>query len=96
MSEEDDADAKEATRRTRIVRIGILAFVALLVIVSAVVVLTRGPKHALDDATALRLYRAMVRVRVLDERMMTLQRQGRIGFYGTCTGQGGTDAGTLV
>jgi pyruvate dehydrogenase E1 component alpha subunit/2-oxoisovalerate dehydrogenase E1 component alpha subunit len=32
-------------------------------------------------------YRAMLRIRTLDERMMTLQRQGRIGFYGTCTGQ---------
>jgi pyruvate dehydrogenase E1 component alpha subunit len=35
----------------------------------------------------LELYRAMLRVRVLDERMLALQRQGRIGFYGTCTGQ---------
>ncbi|RMG19405.1 MAG: 3-methyl-2-oxobutanoate dehydrogenase [Deltaproteobacteria bacterium] len=29
----------------------------------------------------------MVLVRALDERMMTLQRQGRIGFYGAHTGQ---------
>ncbi len=29
----------------------------------------------------------MLRIRTLDERMMTLQRQGRIGFYGACTGQ---------
>ncbi len=35
----------------------------------------------------LALYRAMLRIRTLDERMMTLQRQGRIGFYGACTGQ---------
>lgn len=33
------------------------------------------------------IYRAMVRLRLLDERMMTLQRQGRIGFYGACPGQ---------
>ena len=33
------------------------------------------------------LYRAMLRIRILDERMMTLQRQGRVGFYGACTGQ---------
>ncbi|HZH02798.1 MAG TPA: thiamine pyrophosphate-dependent enzyme [Myxococcaceae bacterium] len=33
------------------------------------------------------LYREMVRVRTLDERMMTLQRQGRVGFYGACFGQ---------
>ena len=35
----------------------------------------------------LDVYRAMLRIRILDERMMTLQRQGRIGFYGACTGQ---------
>ncbi|HEY8206989.1 MAG TPA: thiamine pyrophosphate-dependent dehydrogenase E1 component subunit alpha [Myxococcaceae bacterium] len=35
----------------------------------------------------LELYRMMSLVRVLDERMMTLQRQGRVGFYGTASGQ---------
>ncbi len=34
-----------------------------------------------------RLYRHMVKMRVLDTRMLSLQRQGRIGFYGTATGQ---------
>jgi pyruvate dehydrogenase E1 component alpha subunit/2-oxoisovalerate dehydrogenase E1 component alpha subunit len=34
-----------------------------------------------------RLYRHMVKMRVLDARMLSLQRQGRIGFYGTATGQ---------
>src|ERR1700694_4440757 len=41
----------------------------------------------------LRLCREMVRRRTLDERMMTLQRQGRVGFYGACTGQ---EAATLA
>src|ERR1700674_555459 len=41
----------------------------------------------------LRLYGEMVRLRTLDERMMTLQRQGRVGFYGACTGQ---EAATLA
>jgi 2-oxoisovalerate dehydrogenase E1 component alpha subunit len=36
---------------------------------------------ALADAEVLRLYRWMVLNRALDERMVTLQRQGRIGFY---------------
>jgi pyruvate dehydrogenase E1 component subunit alpha len=35
----------------------------------------------------LQFYRALRRIRSLDERMQALQRQGRIGFYGTCTGQ---------
>ena len=35
----------------------------------------------------LELFRGMVRVRLLDQRMLVLQRQGRIGFYGQSTGQ---------
>ena len=38
-------------------------------------------------ALQLQFYRALRRIRGLDERMQALQRQGRIGFYGTCTGQ---------
>jgi len=34
-----------------------------------------------------RLLRHMLKMRVLDQRMLSLQRQGRIGFYGTATGQ---------
>jgi len=50
-----------------------------------------------DDGTAaraplskdalLRAYREMRRLRALDARMIILQRQGRVGFYGACTGQ---------
>jgi pyruvate dehydrogenase E1 component alpha subunit len=32
-------------------------------------------------------YRHMRRLRALDARMILLQRQGRVGFYGACTGQ---------
>jgi pyruvate dehydrogenase E1 component alpha subunit len=35
----------------------------------------------------LRIYREMRRVRLVDQRMMTLYRQGRIGFYNSTTGQ---------
>ena len=35
----------------------------------------------------LQFYRALRQIRMMDERMQALQRQGRIGFYGTCTGQ---------
>ena len=38
-------------------------------------------------ALQLQFYRALRQIRGLDERMQALQRQGRIGFYGTCTGQ---------
>src|SRR3954447_17064953 len=46
-----------------------------------------GDVPGLSPELLLRLYREMVRLRIVDERMMTLQRQGRIGFYGACTGQ---------
>jgi pyruvate dehydrogenase E1 component alpha subunit/2-oxoisovalerate dehydrogenase E1 component alpha subunit len=38
----------------------------------------------------LRAYREMKRLRLLDARMILLQRQGRVGFYGACTGQEAT------
>jgi len=44
----------------------------------------------LSDALALRAYREMKRLRLLDARMILLQRQGRVGFYGACTGQEAT------
>lgn len=43
---------------------------------------------ALFDAELTRkLYRGMLSVRVMDARMMALQRQGRVGFYGEAMGQ---------
>src|SRR3954469_16418398 len=39
------------------------------------------------DDELLRGYRHMRRLRLLDARMIVLQRQGRVGFYGACTGQ---------
>ncbi|HEX9105128.1 MAG TPA: thiamine pyrophosphate-dependent dehydrogenase E1 component subunit alpha, partial [Polyangia bacterium] len=41
----------------------------------------------LDDAELLRIYRGMLTIRVMDERLLALQRQGRIGFYGEAKGQ---------
>ncbi len=41
----------------------------------------------LDRALARRLFDGMLRIRVIDARMMALQRQGRIGFYGEAMGQ---------
>jgi pyruvate dehydrogenase E1 component alpha subunit/2-oxoisovalerate dehydrogenase E1 component alpha subunit len=47
-----------------------------------------------DDALLVRIYREMKRLRVLDERMLTIQRQGRIGFYGEVKGQEATPIAT--
>ncbi len=40
-----------------------------------------------DRARARELFEGMLRIRVTDARMMALQRQGRIGFYGEAVGQ---------
>ena len=42
---------------------------------------------SLDRGLARRLFEGMLRIRVTDARMMALQRQGRIGFYGEAMGQ---------
>jgi len=41
------------------------------------------------DDLLLRMYQTMVLLRQLDERMLVLQRQGRIGFWGPTKGQEG-------
>lgn len=53
-----------------------------------------GALAALDPALARRLLEGMIRVRVVDARMMALQRQGRIGFYGEAVGQEAAIAGS--
>jgi pyruvate dehydrogenase E1 component alpha subunit/2-oxoisovalerate dehydrogenase E1 component alpha subunit len=42
---------------------------------------------ALPPEELRRIYRGMMLVRVMDERLLALQRQGRIGFYGEARGQ---------
>jgi len=49
---------------------------------------------SLPPERLLELYRQMVTVRILDTRMLALQRQGRIGFYGTCKGQEAATVGS--
>jgi len=41
----------------------------------------------LDAELGRRLYRGMLTIRVMDQRLMALQRQGRVGFYGEALGQ---------
>ena len=51
---------------------------------------------SLNDERRVDLYRHMLRLRLLDGRMLNLQRQGRIGFYGPCTGQEASVIGTAA
>ena len=48
---------------------------------------------ALSADELRRLYRTMLLVRILDERMLRLQRQGRMGFYLTSLGEEATHVG---
>ena len=41
----------------------------------------------IDQQLALKIYDTMVFIRVLDDRMVASQRQGRISFYMTCKGE---------
>lgn len=43
-----------------------------------------------DRELLRRMFHEMLRIRLIDERMLMRQRQGRIGFYGTITGQEAT------
>ncbi len=51
----------------------------------------RAPE--VPDEAALRLYRGMLQVRIVDDRMMKLQRQGRLGFYMQSIGEEATHFG---
>jgi pyruvate dehydrogenase E1 component alpha subunit/2-oxoisovalerate dehydrogenase E1 component alpha subunit len=46
-----------------------------------------GADPRIPTPQLLTAYRHMRRLRMLDARMILLQRQGRVGFYGACTGQ---------
>ena len=48
----------------------------------------------LPDGLSVKLLEAMLFQRALDQRMLNLQRQGRIGFYGTAKGQEGAVLGS--
>jgi 2-oxoisovalerate dehydrogenase E1 component alpha subunit len=47
----------------------------------------------IDQALALRIYTAIVRTRMLDERGLASQRQGRLSFYMQSTGEEATTVG---
>jgi 2-oxoisovalerate dehydrogenase E1 component alpha subunit len=55
-----------------------------------------GAAPALPDAELVRLFRVMVLSRELDERMVVLQRQGRIGFHVGAVGEEATIVGATA
>lgn len=51
---------------------------------------------AMSAELATKIYTDMVYTRLLDERMVAAQRQGRLSFYLTCTGEEASVAGTIA
>jgi pyruvate dehydrogenase E1 component alpha subunit len=58
--------------------------------------IAKGKDPGLSTATLLYLYEQMVQVREFDRRMLMLQRQGRIGFYGPILGQEAATVGSVA
>ena len=56
----------------------------------------KGRDPNLPKDTLLFLYEQMVQVREFDRRMLMLQRQGRIGFYGPILGQEAATVGSVA
>jgi len=56
----------------------------------------KGKDPNLPKDTLLFLYEQMVQVREFDRRMLMLQRQGRIGFYGPILGQEAATVGSIA
>jgi 2-oxoisovalerate dehydrogenase E1 component alpha subunit len=51
---------------------------------------------SMSPKLAEKIYTDMVYTRLLDERMVAAQRQGRLSFYLTCTGEEASVAGTIA
>lgn len=52
-----------------------------------------GDMPDVSNSDLVRLYEGMLNVRLVDERLLKFQRQGRIGFYLTATGEEATHIG---
>jgi pyruvate dehydrogenase E1 component alpha subunit len=59
-------------------------------------VISRTRLPDISTETLLSAYRTMVLTRCLDERLVTLQRQGRLGTYVSCAGQEASQIGSVM
>ncbi|NDP42777.1 MAG: pyruvate dehydrogenase (acetyl-transferring) E1 component subunit alpha [Aromatoleum sp.] len=59
-------------------------------------VLVAGKSPPMPDAKACELYRHMLRARLFDDRLLKLQRQGRIGTFAPSFGQEACQVGSLA
>ncbi len=59
-------------------------------------VLVSSQNPLLDDDQIVSAYKNMVLTRILDEKMISLQRQGRMGTYVSCSGQEACQVGSMA
>jgi 2-oxoisovalerate dehydrogenase E1 component alpha subunit len=94
-AQKSTADSKQIT--TPVFMDGSAISIPMLSILQADGSLTKGavaPK--ISHKLAEKIYSDMVYIRILDERMVGAQRQGRLSFYLTCTGEEASVAGTIA
>ena len=53
-------------------------------------------ESSMDRTTATKIYQDMVYIRILDQRMIAAQRQGRLSFYLTCSGEEAAVVGSVA
>ncbi|HEX3694903.1 MAG TPA: thiamine pyrophosphate-dependent dehydrogenase E1 component subunit alpha [Polyangia bacterium] len=56
----------------------------------------RAQVPALQPEQLIAIYRSMLRIRIIDERLLNLQRQGRVGFYAEARGQEASIIGAVA
>jgi pyruvate dehydrogenase E1 component alpha subunit len=59
----------------------------IIQVVNELGIADRAHMPRLTDDELIRMYRGMITIRTMDERLLAMQRQGRIGFYGEARGQ---------
>ncbi|MFC3095784.1 thiamine pyrophosphate-dependent dehydrogenase E1 component subunit alpha [Alteromonas sediminis] len=89
------ADIK-TTNQVNIIRNGIVDIPMLQVLSPDGDIVSGATVPDIQEETARKMFDAMHYVRVLDERMVAAQRQGRISFYLACTGEEASTVGSAA
>lgn len=82
--------------QVKIIENGLLDIPMLQILASDGSVLEGAKEPNLDKETALKIFHTMQFIRVLDERMVAAQRQGRISFYLASTGEEAASAASAA
>ncbi|MBU2976916.1 thiamine pyrophosphate-dependent dehydrogenase E1 component subunit alpha [Alteromonas sp. C1M14] len=86
MQDRNHVASVSTTHQVRIIENGLLE-IPMLQILSPDGVIQGQDEPTIDESTAQRILETMLFTRILDERMVSAQRQGRISFYLASTGE---------